>query len=445
MIVMETNKTVLNKILIITYYWPPSGGGGVQRWVKFCKYLPEYGFEPIVLTVAPSGASYTLIDHSLEKEISADLKVYTTKSVESLQLFMKLFGRKKLPHSGFSGENKATFFSKCSRFVRGNFFIPDPRKGWNKFAQEKAVQLIKEHSIKYVITTSPPHSTQLIGSYLKKRCAIEWFADLRDPWTDIYYYNDLMHTSIARKIDAKYELEVLEQADQVLVVSPAIQRLFASKITESKREKINVLPNGYDEQDVEVFPRSSSPVNQFVITYTGNLASNYPGDVFLNVLKQLIDQNPAVKIIFRFVGVFPTQLNDLIHTLQLETSIEHIEYVEHSQVFKYLNTSDALFLAIPEAKNNEGILTGKLFEYLATNKPIVCIGPPHGDAAAILDSCTIGKTFDRGQEKATLTYLQALVEAHQQTRHYFSKTDVYKKYSRKNLTKELVELMLAKN
>ena len=442
---METNKTVLNKILIITYYWPPSGGGGVQRWVKFCKYLPEYGFEPIVLTVAPSDASYTLIDHSLEKEISADLKVYTTKSVESLQLFMKLFGRKKLPHSGFSGENKATFFSKCSRFVRGNFFIPDPRKGWNKFAQKKAIQLIKEHSIKYVITTSPPHSTQLIGSYLKKRCAIEWLADLRDPWTDIYYYNDLMHTSIARKIDAKYELEVLEQADQVLVVSPAIQRLFASKITESKREKINVLPNGYDEQDVEVFPRSSSPVNQFVITYTGNLASNYPGDVFLNVLKQLIDQNPAVKIIFRFVGVFPTQLNDLIHTLKLETSIEHIEYVEHSQVFKYLNTSDALFLAIPEAKNNEGILTGKLFEYLATNKPIVCIGPPHGDAAAILDSCTIGKTFDRGQEKAALTYLQALVEAHQQTRYYFSKTDVYKKYSRKNLTKELVELMLAKN
>ncbi len=441
---METNKTVLNKILIITYYWPPSGGGGVQRWVKFCKYLPEYGFEPIVLTVAPSDASYTLIDNSLEKEISADLKVYTTKSVESLQLFMKLFGRKKLPHSGFSGENKATFFSKCSRFVRGNFFIPDPRKGWNKFAQEKAVQLIKEHSIKYVITTSPPHSTQLIGSYLKKRCAIEWFADLRDPWTDIYYYNDLMHTSIARKIDAKYELEVLEQADQVLVVSPAIQRLFASKITESKREKINVLPNGYDEQDVEVFPRSSSPVNQFVITYTGNLASNYPGDVFLNVLKQLIDQNPAIKIIFRFVGVFPNQLNDLIHTLQLETSIEHIEYVEHSQVFKYLNTSDALFLAIPEAKNNEGILTGKLFEYLATNKPIVCIGPPHGDAAAILHSCSIGKTFDRGQEKAALTYLQALVEAHQQTRHYFSKTDVYKKYSRKNLTKELVELMLAK-
>jgi len=445
MIVMETNKTVLNKILIITYYWPPSGGGGVQRWVKFCKYLPEYGFEPIVLTVAPSDASYTLIDNSLEKEISADLKVYTTKSVESLQLFMKLFGRKKLPHSGFSGENKATFFSKCFRFIRGNFFIPDPRKGWNKFAQEKAVQLIKEHSIKYVITTSPPHSTQLICTYLKKRCAIEWFADLRDPWTDIYYYNDLMHTSIARKIDAKYELEVLEQADQVLVVSPAIQRLFASKITESKREKINVLPNGYDEKDVEVFPRSSSPVNQFVITYTGNLASNYPGDVFLNVLKKLIDQNPAVKIIFRFVGVFPTQLNDLIHTLQLETSIEHIEYVEHSQVFKYLNTSDALFLAIPEAKNNEGILTGKLFEYLATNKPIVCIGPPHGDAAAILDSCTIGKTFDRGQEKAALNYLQALVEAHQKTRHYFSKTDVYKKYSRKNLTKELVELMLAKN
>ncbi|NDF59959.1 MAG: hypothetical protein EB100_02665, partial [Crocinitomicaceae bacterium] len=171
---MHTNKPLSNKILIITYYWPPSGGGGVQRWVKFCKYLPEFGYEPIVLTVAPSDASYTLLDHSLEKEISPNLKVYTTRSVESLQLFMKLFGRKKLPHSGFSGENKDTFFSKLFRFIRGNFFIPDPRKGWNRFAQEKAIQLIKEHSIHYLITTSPPHSTQLIGAYLKKKCSIEW-------------------------------------------------------------------------------------------------------------------------------------------------------------------------------------------------------------------------------------------------------------------------------
>lgn len=440
---METNKPISNKILVVTYYWPPSGGGGVQRWVKFCKYLPEFGFEPIVLTVAPSDASYTLIDQSLEKEISPDLKVYSTKSVESLQLFMKLFGRKKLPHSGFSGENKATFFSKLFRFIRGNFFIPDPRKGWNKFAQEKAVQLIQEHGIKYVITTSPPHSTQLIGAYLKQRCAIEWLADLRDPWTDIYYYNDLMHTPIARKIDAKYELKVLQQADRVLVVSPAIQRLFASKLPESQRAKISVLPNGYDEQDVEAFPRLSSPVNQFVITYTGNLAANYPGDVFLNVLKQLITRNPLVKIIFRFVGVFPNQLNALIQELRLESSIEHIEYVEHSHVFKYLNSSDLLLLAIPEAKNNEGILTGKLFEYLATNKPIFCIGPPQGDAAEILRACSIGKTFDRGQEQEMLNYLQELLEAHQQSTDYFSKTDVSKNYTRKNLTKELVALLLA--
>jgi glycosyltransferase involved in cell wall biosynthesis len=283
----------------------------------------------------------------------------------------------------------------------------------------------------------------LIGAYLKQRCAIEWLADLRDPWTDIYYYNDLMHTSIARKIDAKYELKVLQQADRVLVVSPAIQRLFASKLPESQRAKISVLPNGYDEQDFEAFPRLSSPVNQFVITYTGNLAANYPGDVFLNVLKQLITRNPLVKIIFRFVGVFPNQLNPLIQELKLESSIEHIEYVEHSHVFKYLNSSDLLLLAIPEAKNNEGILTGKLFEYLATNKPIVCIGPPQGDAAEILRACSIGKTFDRGQEQEMLNYLQELLEAHQQSTDYFSKTDVSKNYTRKNLTKELVALLFA--
>lgn len=441
---MHTNKPLSNKILIITYYWPPSGGGGVQRWVKFCKYLPEFGYEPIVLTVAPSDASYTLLDHSLEKEISPDLKVYTTRSVESLQLFMKLFGRKKLPHSGFSGENKDTFFSKLFRFIRGNFFIPDPRKGWNRFAQEKAIQLIKEHSIHYVITTSPPHSTQLIGAYLKKKCSIEWLADMRDPWTDIYYYKDLMHTAIARKIDAKYELNVLKEADRVLVVSPAIQRLFASKLAHEQQGKISVLPNGFDETDVAEFPIMSSPLHQFVITYTGNLAANYPGDVFLRILKKLIIQNPSVKIIFRFVGVFPSQLNELIQELQLEESIEHVEYVEHSQVFNYLNATDALLLVIPEAKNNEGILTGKLFEYLATNKPILCIGPPKGDAAEILRACSIGKTFNRGEEQAALEFCQALVDSHQQSTEYFPKTEVYKNYSRKNLTKELIELMLAR-
>ena len=429
-----------NKVLIITYYWPPSGGGGVQRWVKFCKYLPDFGFEPIVLTVNPDDASYTLLDQSLTKDISPTIKVYKTKTRESLQLFMKLFGRKKLPHSGFSGEKKESLFSVVFRFIRGNFFIPDPRKGWNKYAIEKAAELINQFDIKYVVTSSPPHSTQLIGYALKKRFSITWIADLRDPWTDIFYYKDLMHTSLAKKIDLNFEHKVLTSADKLIVVSPAIKRLFANKLNKEERDKIYIIPNGFDDNDIQVHPLQESQINQWVITYTGNLSANYPGDVFVKILKQLIDQNPTVKIIFRFIGIYPVQLNELINELDLSKSIEYVEYVEHSKIFTYLNNTDALFLAIPEAKNNEGILTGKLFEYLAARKPILCIGPPNGDAAAIISECDAGKTFNRNEEELILNYLQLLIDNHLNNKKLFFNNLNYLNYSRKNLTKQLTEL-----
>ena len=434
---MERKFDSKNKILIITYYWPPSGGAGVQRWVKFAKYLPQFGFEPIILTVDPKDATYLLIDESLSKELDSSLEIHKTPTADILRLFGNIFGKNKLPHSGFSGEKKASFLNKILRFIRGNFFIPDARIGWNKYAYVKAKELIVKNDIKFLVTTSPPHSTQLIGLKLKKNFDIHWVADLRDPWVDIYFYKELMHTFLAKWIDARYERNVLLKADKIIVVSDAIKCLLDDKTPERLISSIAVIPNGYDEADIRRSTKTDSSPSKWTITYTGNLGFSYPGAAFLKVLRNLIDQNQALSILFRFVGVFPNHLSKLIDELGLYDSIEHVPYVPHDQVFKYLNETDALFLAIPEAKNNEGILTGKLFEYLASQKPILCIGPVHGDAAKIIQSCETGQTFEKENGSEILIYLQRLVDAHKEERRYFTPNLRYKDYSRENLTKEL--------
>ena len=235
----------MKKALIITYYWPPAGGPGVQRWLKFVKYLADFDIEPIVLTVKPQKATYPLRDESLAKEISSEIQVFTTDTFEPFSAYKKATGRAEVPFSGFANEtDKPGPRQKLAKFIRGNFFLPDARRGWNKFALVKAEYLIKKFSIDTVITTSPPHSTQLIGLHLKQKYGLKWLADFRDPWTDIYYYNELYPTAIAKYFDKKMEREVLVNANYISTVSDDMKRLLASKDPKIKADKIIVLQQG---------------------------------------------------------------------------------------------------------------------------------------------------------------------------------------------------------
>ena len=261
----------MKKVLIITYYWPPSGGAGVQRWVKFAKYLPDFGIEPIILTVDPAFASYPIRDESLKDDISESLTVYHTKSKEPFGLYKKLTNKKEIPHAGFANESVPSFMQKISRAIRGNFFIPDARKGWNAYALEKALELIKTHGIETVVTSSPPHSTQLIGLKIKQKTGIHWVADLRDPWTDIYYYKQLYYSKWAKAIDKKYELQVIHAADNIVVVSEDLKRIFTEKLTSSTKDNVKVIPNGFDEDDFNrtlqgIFSRLGKPKGFFPLS-----------------------------------------------------------------------------------------------------------------------------------------------------------------------------------
>jgi glycosyltransferase involved in cell wall biosynthesis len=421
----------MKKVLIITYYWPPSGGAGVQRWLKFAKYLPEFGWQPIILTVDPKYASYPQRDESLLKEVGPDCLVYATKSFELYNFYKLISGKKEVPYGGFANESKESLFQKFSKFLRGNFLLPDPRKGWNKYALKKAAELIKEFNIDTVVTTSPPHSTQLIGMMLKLRFKIRWIADLRDPWTDIYYYSQFNHTALARKIDKAYERVVVENADLLITVSEDVKRIFAEKSELPVAAKTVVIPNGFDEDDFRI---TNIPAEtRKIITYTGTISEAYDVDCLLEALC-LLSEDSKSQILIRFVGKVPSPVEMKFRSTGLE--VELVGYVDHTKSIEYLLRSDLLLLVIPKVKNNQGILTGKFFEYLASQKPILAIGPTDGDLAKIIQETRCGKLFDYEDSKGMLRFIHEKLNFPKST----MKTKPASQYSRKELTRKLTKL-----
>ncbi len=415
----------MKKILIISYYWPPSGGAGVQRWLKFAKYLPKYDYQPIVLTVDEKYASYPQKDESLLDEASS-IETYKTKTFELYSLYSSMKKDKQIPYGGFSNEAEPNLVQKIARAARGNLFIPDPRKGWNKYALAKAKELIKKHNIEVVITTSPPHSTQLIGLELKKSFnSIFWIADLRDPWTDIYFYDKFYPSKIARKIDSSYEKDVITKSNKVITVSHSIKQILAKRYNADS--KIEVLANGYDETDFneELFHNLKKSKE---IIYTGTLTNDYPLDEVINIAKN----NP--EIIFRFIGNSPV---DFIKTLKNEKLSDRFIFektIPHSEITKRMINAGILLLLIPKVPQNEGILTGKLFEYIGSRTPILAIGPTKSDAKKIIEETNSGFFFnyENSNEINTSTIEKLLSNA---------SNNEYKNYSRRNLTKQLVKMI----
>jgi glycosyltransferase involved in cell wall biosynthesis len=421
----------LKKVLIITYYWPPSGGSGVQRWLKFSKYLPEFGIEPIVLTVDPDFATYPSIDTTLELEVSDSIRVYRTKAKNPLEVYQKI-RRKPALQSGFAGEKKSGLLDKIFRFIRGNVFLPDARIGWNPYAFEKAKHLIKEFNIETIITTSPPHSTQLIGLRLKKEFSLQWISDLRDPWTEIFYNKELFRTKWAEKQDAKMEKLCVEGADQVVVVSDAIKRSFLAKYP-SAAEKFHVIPNGYDEKDFLNID-STEKTDSKIISYVGNLGQQYPVDGFLDAFSKVLKQDPAWKL--QFVGNCYSGVHRLVEQKQLSDSVQFIPYVSHAEAIKYMINASVLLLIIPDIDSNKGILTGKLFEYLATGNPILLIGPNDGDAATILNENALSITVNKKDIEKMCEFI-----LNSTSMKPIKSLESIERFSRRNLTKEIVKLI----
>ena len=413
------------KVLVITYYWPPGAGAGVQRWLKFSKYLPSFGWEPVIITVDPDLATYPATDPGLAEDVPPSLRVIRTKVTDYFRIYNK--DRSKIPSAGFASGESNSLRSKLLRFIRGNFFIPDPRKGWNRYAFYEARRIIEEEGISHVITTSPPHSTQLIGLKLKRKFpGILWIADLRDPWTDIYYYDQFYHTGLARKADLRYEKSVLRNADRIITVGNSLKELFSSKLP-GIHDKIHVVTNGYDNDDFEHVVPSLPEI--FTISYIGTLSDDYPIEGFLRAVRRLLDNGFLIKT--RFIGIMSARQHDIILSALGAEAVEFIPYVSHKDAIRFMSDSSALLLVIPLHSSNRSILTGKLFEYLASKKPILCIGPPDGDAAGIIRDSGSGQTIDYSGNEIIEEYLRSLITGQEPFI-----TDIAE-YSRENLTRQL--------
>jgi glycosyltransferase involved in cell wall biosynthesis len=420
----------MKKVLIITYYWPPGSGAGVQRWLKFTKYLPLNGWEPVVLTVDPRFASYPAIDRSLENDIPSTLRVFRTKALDYFRFYKK--NKSEIPSAGFALNNDKSLTGKLSRFIRGNFFIPDPRRGWNRHAFRKACEIIENESIVNIITTSPPHSTQLIGLRLKKKYpGVRWIADLRDPWTEIYYYHEFYPTIISRWIDLQYEKETLKHADKIITVGYTLKDMFAARLPRAEN-KTEVIFNGYDEQDFKGLATRKPAI--FTISYIGTLSPSYPLAGFLKALSDLSTQGTDFRL--KFTGIVSEEQRNLILAHIGESRTEFIGYANHHNAILNMVNSSALLLIIPDHKSNKCIITGKLFEYLATKVPVVCLGPKDGDAAKILGDCGNGKIFSYEDSAGILEYLRLLISG---TSPGILKSP--EKFRRDRLTQRIVSLL----
>ncbi|MBJ6118449.1 glycosyltransferase family 4 protein [Pontibacter sp. BT310] len=435
---MEMTDTT--NLLYISYYWPPSGGPGVQRGLKFCKYLPQFGVLPGILTVDEAQASYALLDPTFEKEIPEGIEVYRTPTSEPFEYYKKLSGKKEIPYSGFANQKtKDTFLDKVFKFVRGNLFIPDARVGWNKHALKKAEELIVAGKYKAILTTSPPHSTQLIGLKLKQKYKLPWVADLRDPWTNIHYYDQLLHTPIARRLDEKFERQVLEQADAIIVTSEDTKRLFLNKPANVHADKIHVIPNGYDEEDF-LFP-SNPPQDTFLITYTGTITENYNIDVFLKVLATLLSTHSEINYKLRFVGKVSEGVKLRIEKAGLLGITEYIPFVPHQEAIKYMMESTLLLLSIADVDTVYANVPGKLFEYLASNKPIVALGPVHSAMDQIIDECGAGRLFHYTAYDLMLDHLTQMSKAWKINPNLDLPYINHARFSRRALTEELAKVV----
>lgn len=424
------------RILILTYYWPPSGGGGVQRWMYFAKYLKLAGYNPLVITVNPEKASYPLIDETQMDMVNAIDTLYTD-TLEPFKWYSFLKSgtvKKQIPY-GDLGNNTGGWFGKIMAFVRANFFIPDARKGWNPYLKKAAVEALNEEKFTWIISTGPPHSTHLAALYLSKKFGVKWMADFRDPWSEIYFLQNVYRFNWAKKRDKALELKVLNSADLVLTVGPSMAELLKSKMGMDKSPQ--VIYNGYDQA---LFDGIKTPTekNKFVITHLGLLGPSQKFDVFMHALKQSgIDLS---KVELRLTGsVYGGHLELLKGSLP-ELNLIQQKFLPRREAVESMVSSSLLLLCPPMEGETRLIVSTKTMEYLASGTPILGIGDPLSDAAALVSQQNISGFFAVEDLKGIAQFLGLSFQNWQQNIPAKSTFDV-SAFSRKAAAEKLIKLL----
>lgn len=426
----------MKKVLIISYYWPPSGGGGVMRWLKMSKYLPEYGWKPIIFT--PENPDPSIIDESLMNDIHPAIETIKIPIWEPYQLFRFLKGIKKNEKfkPGYISEASSdNWLSKISVFIRGNLLIPDPRKFWINPSVRYLTHYLDKNPVDLIISTGPPHSMHLIALKLKKKINVKWIADFRDPWTSIDFYDKLKLTKWADKKHHLLERKVFETADHVVTVSPNCAR----ELDLVPGKTVNVIHNGFDPEDFKSI--DSTPDTNFSISHFGALNRDRNPSMLWKTLGLLAADNPLFKEKLRLQLIGQTDeaiINDITN-IGLQENLIKIDHLPHKKGLQVMAKSQILLLAINDTPNAKGILPGKMFEYMALKRPILAIGPTDSDFARIIEKSQAGIAVDFDNFNEMKKILTDLFDAYLNNNLKISSNSI-EDYSRKSLAKKYIEL-----
>ncbi len=423
----------MKKVLIITYYWPPAGGPGVQRWLKFVKYLRDFDIEPIVYV--PENPHYPLQDKSLEIEVPENITILKLPIKEPYGL-AKLFSKNKTKKisSGIITNNKQGFLEKCLLWIRGNFFIPDARVGWVKPSVRYLKSYLESNPIDVIISSGPPHSLHLIGLELKKETGIPWVADFRDPWTSIGYHKKLKLSKHSQKKHKRLESKVLQTCDTILVTSPLTKRQFET-ITDTP---IEVITNGYD---IEISPAEELDI-EFTISHIGSLLSERNPEILWKVFSELISENKefASKFKLQLAGTVSDDVLLSIKKNGLKNHLKNFGYISHQEAVNLQKKSQVLLLIEIDSIDTRVIIPGKLFEYMASNRPILALGPKESDVEPLIDSTKTGEYFDYSKEKEIKKLISDWFNDYKNNKLMIHSQGVTE-FSRKKLTKKLAEVL----
>lgn len=431
----------MKRVLVITYYWPPSGGSGVQRWVKFAKYLPAEGWQPVIYT--PENPEYTAYDDTLAADIPPQAEVIRRRIREPYAAYKRLMGRKAGQEGALKAEvtpissGKKSWKQRLSLWVRGNLFVPDPRVGWVRPSFRFLKKYLREHPVDVIVTTGPPHSLHLIGLRLHKALGLPWIPDFRDPWSKMYYLKHLgMTRRTTRRIEAM-EQQVLDSASTVLAVTPLVQADFSART----KTPVAMITNGYDESD---FPGGAEPADgYFNLTHTGLLAQDGNPLAFWTLLGEMAAADPLLKekLRLRLSGKVDRPVYEAIAAAGLADNVVDLGYLNHAEVVREQRRATLLLLPLRQDPQYKPILPGKLFEYLAARRPILGIGQEDGAMADVLRETRAGQMCDWDHVEAMRACIAAAWEQFR-TQGSVPLTDgPVDLYTRRNLTARLARLL----
>lgn len=423
----------MKKVLIITYYWPPAGGPGVQRVLKFVKYLPRLGWEPVVLTVA--GGSYPARDDSLEKDIPDVCSVYRTKIWEPFGLFKRFTGKgteKSFPIHLLERSSHESLTTALARFIRLNFFLPDARNGWIRYMVKEGIKIIEKHGPDLIFSCSPPHSLQMGALKLARLSGIKWVADFRDRWSEYFILRNQKILPTSRLLQKKMERKVVEKANFITCVS---QGVMASLNRGRSDIKCQIIYNGFDEEDFTGIARKLS--DKYRITYAGHLRKSQNPVSLFRALKRI---NPDIlaDMEMNFYGPVHQDIHALLKKFDLQHRVNIHPYKPHDMITEIMVNSDLLILLIIDSENNRGIISGKIFEYLRSGNFILGIGPQDGEAAEILRSTSCGEMYDYADD-----IYEVIMDHYNRWKAgkcHASREKEIRDYSRENQTRRLAKI-----